>query len=168
MASIFERKVPHRELDSQLDESGNVDVLLIGLGRYGEALANNLREQGCQLLAMDFDPDAVQSHSRDGYRVHYGDAEDPEFVATLPLTHIQWVVSTVRDRSINRMLLHGLRQQNYRGRIAIATSNQRDAQIFDQEGVDIVLMPYTDAAREAAVRLMSGLVATGHQTGDEK
>lgn len=166
--SIFERKVPHRELDSQLDESGNVDVLLIGLGRYGEALANNLREQGCQLLAMDFDPDAVQSHSRDGYRVHYGDAEDPEFVATLPLTHIQWVVSTVRDRSINRMLLHGLRQQNYRGRIAIATSNQRDAQIFDQEGVDIVLMPYTDAAREAAVRLMSGLVATGHQTGDEK
>jgi hypothetical protein len=64
--------------------------------------------------------------------------------------------------------LHGLRQQNYRGRIALATSNQRDAQIFDQEGVDIVLMPYTDAAREAAVRLMSGLLAAGHQTGDEK
>ncbi|MGD8525793.1 MAG: cation:proton antiporter [Thioalkalispiraceae bacterium] len=165
--SIFERKTPQREIDSQLDENVNVDVLLIGLGRYGAALAASLRERGYRLLAVDFDPDSIQRHSREGYRVHYGDAEDPEFVATLPLTRIQWVVSTVRDRSINRMLLHALRQQNYRGNIAITTYNQQDACMFEQEGVDMVLMPYTDAAREAASRLMSGPVADDHQTGDK-
>lgn len=163
--SIFERKVPHRELDSQLDEGINVDVLLIGLGRYGAALAATLREQGCRLLVVDFDPDAIQRHSREGYKVHYGDAEDSEFVATLPLTRIQWVVSTVRDRSINHLLLHGLRQQNYRGRVAIATHNQQDAQVFEQEGADMVLIPYADAAREAASRIMSSPVAAGHQSG---
>lgn len=152
--SIFERKMPHREIDSPVDENANVDVLLIGLGRFGAAVASNLRERGCRLLAVDFDPGAVQQHVRDGYTVHYGDAEDPEFVATLPLGRAQWVVSTVRDRNINRMLLNGLREQNYRGKIAIATSSHSDARLFEQEGVDMVLIPYADAAREAATRLM--------------
>jgi Trk K+ transport system NAD-binding subunit len=152
--SIFERKVPHRELDSSLDVSDNVDVLLVGLGRYGTALADNLRNINCRVLAVDFDPAVVERHTREGYPVHYGDAEDPEFVATLPLAHARWVVSTVRDRTINRMLLHGLRQQAYRGKVAIAASNQHDKNLFEQDGVDLVLIPYSDAAKEAAIRLM--------------
>lgn len=153
--SIFERRVTHRELDSPIGNEGNVDILLIGLGRFGALLAESLRARGCKVLAVDFDPDAVQCHTRDGYAVHYGDVEDPEFVATLPLARTRWVVSTVRDRSINRMLLHGLRQQNYQGKIALSTSSRDDAQRFEAEGVDMVLVPYADAAREAADRLLS-------------
>ena len=153
--SIFERKVPHREIDSILSSGTHADVLLVGLGRYGAALAANLRDQGCSLLAVDFDPTNVEQHARNGYRVHYGDAEDPEFVATLPLAQMRWVVSTVRDRAVNRLFVQSLRQQGYRGRIAVAASNQRDATILEQEGVDLVLIPYSDAAREAANRLVA-------------
>ncbi|MEX2489493.1 MAG: cation:proton antiporter family protein [Pseudomonadales bacterium] len=152
--SIFERKVPHRELDSPEFDVSDVDVLLIGLGRYGASLAASLSERGCRLLAVDFDPEAVRRHIRDGYAVHFGDAEDPEFVATLPLANTRWVVSTVRDRSINRMLIHGLRQQNYQGKIALSTSSRYEAQMFEQEGVDMVFIPFADAAKEAAARLM--------------
>ena len=152
--SIFERNVPHRELDSPLAGGDNVDVLLIGLGRYGAALANNLRDMHCRVLAVDFDPTIVERLTREGFQVHYGDAEDPEFVATLPLAHTRWVVSTVRDRKINKNLLHGLRQQNYRGKVAVAASSHRDRSLFAQEGVDLVLIPYSDAAREAAILLM--------------
>lgn len=153
--SVFERKVPHREIDSILSSGTHADVLLVGLGRYGAALAANLRDQGCSLLAVDFDPTNVEQHARNGYRVHYGDAEDPEFVATLPLAQMRWVVSTVRDRAVNRLFVQSLRQQGYRGRIAVAASNQRDATILAQEGVDLVLIPYSDAAREAATRLVA-------------
>ena len=153
--SVFERKVPHREIDSILSSGTHADVLLVGLGRYGAALAANLRDQGCSLLAVDFDPTNVEQHARNGYRVHYGDAEDPEFVATLPLAQMRWVVSTVRDRAVNRLFVQSLRQQGYRGRIAVAASNQRDATILAQEGVDLVLIPYSDAAREAANRLVA-------------
>ena len=165
--SLFERKTPHRELDSQHYDDADFDVLLIGLGRYGAALAANLREQGCRLLAVDFDPGAVQQHIRDGYRVHYGDAEDPEFVASLPLARVRWVVSTVRDRAINRMLMHGLRQQDYRGRIAVAASSRQDARSLEQAGADMVLIPYADAAREAAAQLMTTLAVGDRKAGDE-
>lgn len=151
---IFERKVPHRELDSPIDTENKVDVLLIGLGRYGTAIATNLRERGCSVLAVDFDPATVKNHVRNGFIVHYGDAEDPEFVATLPLTHAKWVVSTVRDRTINHMLLHGLRQNNYCGKVAAASAGHRDAELLKREGVDLVLIPYVDAAKEAVDRLM--------------
>ncbi|MDZ7754701.1 MAG: cation:proton antiporter family protein [Gammaproteobacteria bacterium] len=152
--SAFERKVAHRELDSPVEGNDNIDILLIGLGRFGATMAECLRTRGCRLLAVDFDPEAVARHTREGYAVHYGDAEDPEFVASLPLGRAQWVVSTVRDRGINRMLLHGLRQQNYQGKVAVSTASRYDAQAFEQEGVDMVLIPYADAAREAAERLM--------------
>ncbi|MCW8957851.1 MAG: cation:proton antiporter, partial [Gammaproteobacteria bacterium] len=148
--SIFERKVPHRELDSPLDWQRRVDILLIGLGRFGTELATSLRERGSRILAVDFDPELVRVHTREGYTVHYGDAEDPEFVASLPLQQVEWVVSTVRDRSINKMLLHALRQQGYQGKVALSASNRHEALIFEEEGVDRVFIPYVDAAEKAA------------------
>ena len=151
--SIFERKVAYRELSTTAGDEEKVDILLIGLGRFGASVATNLRQRGCRLLAVDFDPQAVQYHTRDGYAVRYGDAEDPEFIASLPLSRATWVVSTVRDRAINRMILHGLKQQGYKGKVAISAAGSYDARFFEQVGVDMVLVPYTDAAREAAAQL---------------
>lgn len=155
--SVFERARPYREMDRPAGEEGDVDVLLVGLGRFGAVVAETLRERGARLLAVDFDPEAVRMHARDGYSVHYGDAEDPEFVASLPLSRAKWVVSTVRDRYITRMLLNGLREQGYRGKVAVSASSRRDAREFEEMGVDLVLVPYADAARETADRLMPSL-----------
>jgi Kef-type K+ transport system membrane component KefB len=149
----FERKVAHREMDALDETEGQVDVLLFGLGRFGSTLAGILRERGCRLLAIDFDPTAVQLHEKEGYRARYGDAEDPEFIATLPLEKARWVVSTLRDRALNRALLLGLQQQGYRGKVAVSSSTRREATVFREEGVDLVLVPYADAAKEAADRL---------------
>src|SRR5690606_29813121 len=98
-------------------------ILLVGLGRFGAELAALLRERGCRLLAVDIDPDIVTEHLRDGYRVQYGDAEDPEFLASLPLERIRWVVSSVRERGVTRLLLDVLRKQGYRGKIAVVGSS---------------------------------------------
>lgn len=152
--SFFERKHAHRDLDTPIDDSDNIDILLIGLGRFGTSMASSLRDRGCRLLAVDFDPVAVQRYAREGYAVHYGDAEAPEFVASLPLERIRWVVSTVRDPVINRMLLHALREQGYAGKVAISTSSRHDADLFEQqENVNMVLVPYDEAAKVAAARL---------------
>lgn len=150
--SIFERKVPYRE-DNTGRELEDVDILLFGLGRFGAGLAQALRERGQQILAVDFDPEIVQLHINDGFNVRYGDAEDPEFIASLPLGKVRWIVSTVRDRSINNMLLHSLKQHGYQGKIAVTTYNQYDEALFGDSGIDKIFVPYRDAAREAAERL---------------
>jgi hypothetical protein len=151
--NVFEREVAHREIDSQVEGNERVEVLLFGLGRFGASLANELRQRGCRLLAIDFDPEVVRRHKGGGYLARYGDAEDPEFLATLPLERINWVVSTLRDRSVDKALLHGLQQQSYQGKVAISASMWNDATWLKDQGADLILIPYADAAKEAAERL---------------
>ncbi|AHF04921.1 sodium/hydrogen exchanger [Marichromatium purpuratum 984] len=149
----FERRVPHREIEQEPEETDEPEILLFGLGRFGAVMADGLRERGRRVLAVDFDPDVVRRQARAGYHVHYGDIEDPELIATLALRRAHWVVSTVRDRAINRLLLQGLRQQGYGGRVALSATCEADAQWFAQQGADLVFIPYADAARSAAQRL---------------
>lgn len=153
--SLFERRIPYRELDQMPIDGLAPDILLVGLGRFGASVATNLARRQCRFIAVDFDPEAVRRHAKDGYIVRYGDVENPEFIASLPLENIKWVVSTLRDSQINRMLLTGLRQQGYQGKTAFAVTSRHDQARFEKEGVNIVLEPYADAAKEAVEKLFA-------------
>ena len=82
-------------------------------------------------------------------------AGDPEFVASLPLSGVRWVLSAVRDRRTIESLLATLREQGYRGRIAVVAYTEVDAQRVEGWGVDTVIRPYRAAAQEAAQSLLA-------------
>ena len=151
--AVFERKKPYRELNPDGESGRQVDILLFGLGRFGAALADALKAKGYRLLMVDFDPELVQRYVSDGYDVRFGDAETPEFVASLPLGQAKWVVTTLRDRSVNTALLKALQEQNYSGRIALTAYNQQDRETFSRLGVAEILIPYSDAASKGAQQL---------------
>jgi Trk K+ transport system NAD-binding subunit len=148
--SVFERKRAHREdaRDVTADESG-VDVILFGLGRFGSRIERELRQKGHQVLGVDFDPDLVHRQEGNGYAVRYGDAEDPEFLASLPFGQVHWVLSSLREMPVNLALLHGLRHHGYKGRVAVTAHTIPDAEQLEHAGADRVLIPYADAAAEA-------------------
>lgn len=150
---IFERAEPVREARGGEPGQG-YDVVLIGLGRFGAGIAQALRQRACRILAVDFDPVLVRRHAREGYATRYGDAEDPEFVSGIPLERVRWVVSTVRNREVTRGLLRSLHHLGYQGRIALAAEEEEEASRLRREGADLVIVPYAEAAREAADRLM--------------
>jgi predicted Kef-type K+ transport protein/voltage-gated potassium channel Kch len=166
---VFERQRAHREdaRDWNTEENG-YDVILFGLGRFGSGIARELRQRGYRVLGVDFDPELVRRHEGDDYAVRYGDAEDPEFLATLPLGRVRWVLSSVREMSVNLALLHGLRDHGYKGRVAVTAHTTFDAGQLEQAGADRVLIPYADAAAEAVGNLFG---ASGKQpigAGDRK
>ena len=152
---IFERRRPHREVGQPavLDDAVPL-VILFGLGRYGSGIATALRERGWQVLGVDFNPDLVRACDVKEASIVFGDAEDPEFIATLPLGRTQWVVSTAHEGHVNRSLIHALQSLAYRGRIAIAAQGPEEAARLEQAGAALVLMPFVDAAREAADRIV--------------
>ena len=151
---VFERKRAYREQSGDLvTGESSVDIILFGLGRFGSSIASELRQRGHRVLGVDFDPDLVRQQEGNGYAVRYGDAEDPEFLASLPLTQANWVLCSVREMPINLTLLHGLRDYNYKGYVAVTAHTSADAKQLQQAGADQVLMPYTDAAAEAIDKL---------------
>ncbi|WP_197723364.1 NAD(P)-binding protein [Thiomicrorhabdus aquaedulcis] len=118
-------------------------------------MAKDLQKQGKTVLAVDFNPELVQETAEHGVPTRYGDAEDPEFIASLPLHEARWVVGTMRDRQISLALFKSLKEDHYRGKIALAATHQEDADYFKKMGVDMVLIPYHDAAVEAVNRLIT-------------
>ena len=147
---VFERKQVHREEAQDRNTGENeYDIVLFGLGRFGSGIAQKLRQRGYRVLGVDFDPDLVRRHGEGDYAVRYGDAEDPEFLATLQLGQVRWVLSSLREVPINLALLHGLREQDYSGKIAVTADAPHDAKQLKDAGADQVLIPYTNAATEA-------------------
>lgn len=152
---VFERQHPHREVaHGGVTDDGMAQIILFGMGRYGSGIARALRARGSRVLSVDYNPELVRSSDPMGYPVMFGDAEDPEFVASLPYLRSQWCVCTVRDLHINQILIHTLRSLGYAGRIAVTAHSPAEAVKLEKAGADIVLVPFVDAAREAADRLL--------------
>jgi len=160
----FERTNPFRELaeEGRPRDDRAPQVIVVGLGRYGNRLFTQLRQARVPVLGIDFDPDVVRSKLAVDAPARFGDGEDPEFLESLPLGEARWVVSTLPQWESNRALLHALRAAGYRGEVAAVVRDAEHARLLgDVEGVQWILNPFDDAAdhaaRELAQRLQPGV-----------
>ncbi len=161
---FMERRDPARELALEEGEPDRpYDIILFGLGRYGSSIGRAIQTRGMSVLGVDFDPEAVRRWRRRGRHAVYGDAEDPEFVAHLPLATAAWVV--VATPSLGKGIAHedsrvslidSLRKEGFTGKIAVRCHDVREMRQFSGMGADVVLLPFSDAAGYAVELLGVG------------
>jgi Kef-type K+ transport system membrane component KefB len=164
LLGVFERRARSRETQYGMAVGTRPpDVLLFGLGRFGTAIGTRLRKRGVRIVGIDFNPALVSRWRALGYDAEYGDATDGEFVATLPLHHVRWAVSTmpahapgVTHDDPRLAITHALRAAGFRGRIAVTTHHGGDAAALRDAGADLVLEPFQDAADRAVELITSG------------
>lgn len=148
----FERATPWREVDE--DEAPDVDVIVFGLGRYGQEVYRSLTERDLRVLAIDQDPTTVRAALRKGIHAKFGDAENPDFPAHLPLGQVKWVVSTIPEADVNRSLTHALRDHDYGGHIALTAHTLPGVALLRDVTPDKVLLPFRDAADVAVDQML--------------
>jgi hypothetical protein len=146
---VFERRARRQETDAMINGNAHPEILILGLGRYGARIAAELRRHGLEVLGVDFDPERVRAERTRGLAARYGDAEDPELFASLPLSRARWLVSTIRERDTNLALLQAVRHDGLRTRVAVAADSDQDAGTLQAAGADMVLHPYLHAADRA-------------------
>jgi hypothetical protein len=148
----FERNDPFREraLESPL---AACDVIVFGMGRYGRRVAERLHAEGFRVLGVDFDPGLQAQRNAGGIPVVFGDAADDEFVGDLPLAGVKAIVSTLKDIDTDVGLLSSLRRCGYEGTITATAHHAGTGHRLVAAGADEVLMPYRDAADNAARRI---------------
>jgi Kef-type K+ transport system membrane component KefB len=161
LLGVFERRRADREADADAPDPARHDVILFGMGRYGGAIAQRLTAAGLRVLGIDFNPTAVRRWRAAGIDVLFGDSTDPDFVAHLPLDGVRWAVSAVPEHDTGvshddpRLALIGsLRGQGFAGRIAVAARHETTAHGLIEAGADLVLLPFRDAASQAAELLL--------------
>ena len=159
MLGPFERRHPYRELAVEQNGHGSEhpDVVVFGLGRYGSRLANGLKDNGFDVLGVDFDPELVQALGGKDLPVRFGDGQDPAFLDSLPLDGVRWAISTLPDLDSNRALLYGLTERPFNGEIAIVARDEAQGAALWRLGTPIVLYPFRDAV-DFTVEQLTGLM----------
>lgn len=93
----------------------------------------------------------------------FGDATDPEFLASLPLSGANWVVSAIPEHDLGlthqdprKALIQHFREFNFPGEIAVSTRSEQIGQALHVAGADLLLLPFRDAAQQAVMLLLEG------------
>ena len=153
LLSIFERKTAV-VLPNLSDDHHDPDYIVLGLGRFGSTLLQELQARGIDVLGVDFDPRNVLSEEFD-VPVVYGDVGDPTLVDHLPLATAQWIVSTVRSLDANLTLVSALRRSGFTGHIAVASEDQAHCEQLIAAGANITVQPLRIAARPLLDRILA-------------
>jgi len=154
---IFQRATPFSELKGSISGPAKVDVVLLGLGRYGSAIVRQLRAHELSILGIDFDPQALRLAAAKGLPVQYGDSEDPEFTASLPLSSATVVVSTLPSLESNAAIRHGLESAGFRGHFIATAHDEAEVVKLELIGANRTLLPFLDAAERAAELIVEDL-----------
>jgi hypothetical protein len=154
---IFQRATPFSELKDSTSGPARVDVVLLGLGRYGSAIVRQLRAHDLSILGIDFDPQALRLAAAQGLPVQYGDSEDPEFTASLPLSSATVVVSTLPSLESNAAIRHGLESAGFRGHFIATAHDEGEVVKLEWLGAHRTLLPFLDAAERAADLIVADL-----------
>jgi Kef-type K+ transport system membrane component KefB len=164
--SVFEREVPHRESELERGEleSERPHIVVFGLGRFGQGLAELLQEAGLRVLGVDVDPEVVRDERAHRVEVRFGDAQDVDFVDSLPLAGVPWVVSTLPDLDSERALLHALETRGFEGSIAVVARDQASAQHERTGGRVTVLYLYREAVERVGEQLRRRIMRESEAT----
>jgi Kef-type K+ transport system membrane component KefB len=144
MLRVFQLRPPTASLDLD-DQRPEPEFVVVGLGRFGSTVLEELAERGDAVIGVDFDPRSVRSPEWD-VPVLFGDAEDPDLPEQLPLQRTRWIISTVRGVDTNLQLLDALRRYGFEGRVAVAADDRHEAARLEEAGAALTIRPLHIAA----------------------
>ena len=93
-------------------EDAESPVLLAGFGRYGQIVARTLLSAGIKPTVIDHDADTVDSARRFGFKVHFGDASQPDLLHAAGVAKARAFVIAIDDAGQATRLAHELHESH--------------------------------------------------------
>ncbi|MHC4841316.1 MAG: NAD-binding protein [Planctomycetota bacterium] len=142
-------------------------VAVIGLGRFGLALAEKLAQEGLEVIAIDNDGDVINTVKDKVALAVKADGTSKETLISLGLGKVDTVVVAIGDHFENcQLAMMAARELNFPDVIARA-NDRRKATILRALGADQVLMPEEQAALKLAVKLAKPSLLDAMDLGTE-
>ena len=127
--------------------------VIIGLGRFGSTVAEELCALGHQVLAIDINESAVQRMADKVTQAVAGDCRDPEVLETLGVRHTQCaVVAFSSDIGASVLITLNLKELGIPRLICKARSASHE-ELLRRIGADLVVFPEQESGRSLAYTL---------------
>jgi len=130
-------------------------VLVIGLGRFGSALAHELWETGCELILVDRDSEAVDAHKALAGAAFVADAADPDVLQSVGARDVDVaVVTSGEDFEAVVLCVSQLAQMGIKTIFARA-ANDRQAHVLRAVGATRAVQVENEMGRRLAVQVLN-------------
>lgn len=132
-------------------------VLVIGLGRFGSAVASSLIRQGREVLAVDADPILVQRYADEFTYVVQADATDDEVLEQLGVRDFEHAVVAI-GQDIEASVLTTLSLAEARvGIIWAKAISRKHGEILERVGAHRVFYPEASVGEQVAHLIVGGM-----------
>ncbi len=130
---------------------------VFGLGRYGRAVAMELTRSGAEVLAVDTDPQLVNTFSADIPVCKCADITDAEVIRQLGIGNIDVVIIAMANNLEASVMATMLCKEAGVGTVIVKCANEMHRKILRRVGADQVVFPES----ESGVRLAKNLLSSG-------
>ena len=139
----FERKKHHP--DEQPHTFGEAEIMIVGMGRIGTSIFNNLILNGMKVVGVDADTELALLKLSEGNRVAFADAEDPGFWSKLRFGKLKVIVLALPEFHAQNWSTLQARRFGFSGKIIIPTRSKDGIKILKESGADEIYDAYEAA-----------------------
>lgn len=132
-------------------------VVVIGLGRFGRSMAEELMESGIDVLGIDRSVEVVQAMNGRLTQVVRADASDMHALSELGVADFSHAVVAIGDDLASSILVASALLKLRGPEIWAKASTEQQGEIFEQMGIAHVFHPEKDMGRRAAHLLTHSL-----------
>lgn len=143
------------------------NFLIIGLGRFGTSLAQELYAQGNEVLAIDNRSERVQAVADQVTYAVVGDARDPEVLSSVGARNFDCaVVAAGGDVGTSALITLNLKELGG-PRVVSKANSTVHRKVLEKIGADLVIFPEQEMAITLARRLENGDILNYIELSDE-
>ncbi len=130
---------------------------VLGLGRYGRAVAEELVNSGAEVLAVDIDQNSVNNAIETIPICKCADITEPEVMKRLGISNIDVVIVAMANNLEASVMAVTLCKEAGVGTVIVKCGNEMHQRILSRVGADKVIFP----EKESGIRLAKNLLSAG-------
>lgn len=143
------------------------EFVVIGLGRFGGSIVNELVELDADVMAIDISPDRVEEFAQIATTAVAADTTDESALRSLGIRNFEHVVVAIGENIQASILTTLILKEIGVKRITVKAQNDYHAKVLRKIGADQVVHPERDMGKRIANNLVSNNILDYLELSDE-
>lgn len=129
---------------------------MLGLGKFGMAVATTLAENGNSVIAVDMDPDRIDEVADIVTCAMVADVSDPDVLENLGISNLDCVIVGVSTNMQASIMATIISKEKGVGFVISKAENEIHKHILEKIGADKIVFPEAEMGTHLARNLMGG------------
>lgn len=143
-------------LENDVIEEQN-DIILIGLGRFGQIVNHLLRASGFQPTIIDKDAKLINGMKKHGIRSYFGDACHPDLLHRAGIETVKLVIVAIDNTKQATKIVRHIRQINPKAKIIARAYDRHHVFELAQAGANVQIRETFDSALRTGKQALTAL-----------